>query len=269
MAKFSEDDFINIMVCPRTHKPLIPQVGTLVSAGGEKNVYTKINGIYDLAIDIGPSCDKQKWEKGLDKIGEKRQQDSNITVTTDYERDISKCADFIRSYTKNKESIILDIGCGKGNMAKELSSFNYLGLDPLPPEDARYCQYFYIKAISEALPFADNSIDVIFIKDSITYCRYLDRVFYEVARVLKHNSFFVITEFVGPCFHKPLVKFLRRFLRKIIHKLTRKIDWEETSFKFYSRREIVGDILKIESLSIEREEYFHKDGRWYLVMRKN
>jgi ubiquinone/menaquinone biosynthesis C-methylase UbiE len=92
----------------------------------------------------------------------------------------------------------LDLGCGDGRgsdlLNQILPNLSYYGLDIFDsPEvskrdrfDLNFCSYDGVN-----IPFSDECFDLIFSKQVLEHVRYPDKVISEVARVLKHDRFFV------------------------------------------------------------------------------
>jgi malonyl-CoA O-methyltransferase len=99
---------------------------------------------------------------------------------------------------------ILDLGSGTGYCTRQLQQrqANVTGLDISPQmlgtaRSGQLVDTAYVCADAEYLPVADDSIDLVFSNLMIQWCRDLQRLFGEVARVLKPGGLFVFSTF-GP-----------------------------------------------------------------------
>jgi malonyl-CoA O-methyltransferase len=99
---------------------------------------------------------------------------------------------------------ILDLGSGTGYCTRQLQQrqASVTGLDIAPQmlcaaRSRQLIDTAYVCADAEYLPVVDNSIDLVFSNLMIQWCRDLQRLFGEVARVLKPGGIFVFSTF-GP-----------------------------------------------------------------------
>jgi malonyl-CoA O-methyltransferase len=100
---------------------------------------------------------------------------------------------------KPNTQTILDLGAGTGLLTQHLlmryPNANIIALDfaknslQLNPAKTKIC------ANSLALPFADNSVDIITSNLMMQWCENLDLLFSECQRVLKNNGLFLFTTF--------------------------------------------------------------------------
>lgn len=92
-----------------------------------------------------------------------------------------ECEDFIE-----RESKILDLGCGKGVLTNTLKNYfkaDILGVDI---EDQRTVRGFPFQIYDgERLPFPDNSFDVVFLHYVLHHTEYPEKVISEAKRVTK------------------------------------------------------------------------------------
>jgi SAM-dependent methyltransferase len=89
-----------------------------------------------------------------------------------------------------REATAVDVGCGEGAQTLVLAErfgFDVLGVDPVPRhvEVARAAGARCEHGSAEALPVADESVDLIWCRDVITLVADLDVVFAEMHRVLR------------------------------------------------------------------------------------
>ncbi|WP_330202235.1 class I SAM-dependent methyltransferase [Cyanobacterium sp. Dongsha4] len=104
--------------------------------------------------------------------------------------------------------LILDLGCGTGKLlnrlAEEFSDLKGIGAD-LSPEmltnarlaNTHHPRLIFVRADAHDLPFADNQFDAVF--NTISFLHYLqpEKVFREVARVLKKGGYFYLADYLG------------------------------------------------------------------------
>lgn len=99
--------------------------------------------------------------------------------------------------------IVVDLGCGTGYFSDALretfSDATYLGVD-LSEDMLRYAsahhgsdKAVWVTGDAERLPFADNSIDLIFSSLAIQWCADLPGLFREIRRVLSPNGRFMFS----------------------------------------------------------------------------
>jgi len=110
--------------------------------------------------------------------------------------------DLISKYA-NKTTTILDIGCGPGLLLSELQNNGreIFGVD-LSPIALEFCKKRGLKNVSladaGALPFSDNTFDVVLLLDMLEHVQDDSGVLREARRVLKSEGIVII--FV-PCFN--------------------------------------------------------------------
>lgn len=104
------------------------------------------------------------------------------------------------SFIKLLPSQILDLGAGTGVLSKKLQAQYPLariqGLD-ISAKMLEVYLYEPIHGIAEALPFEDNSLDLVASNLLLPWCNDLSVVFSEVSRVLKPEGVFIFSTF-GP-----------------------------------------------------------------------
>lgn len=104
-----------------------------------------------------------------------------------------------------KGKFSLEVGCGGGVFCEEIAKMGFIttGIDPSEPSlkiarrhgQDNQLQIRYQKAMGEALPFRDNSFDVVFCCDVLEHVRDLPKVISEIARVLKPGGVFLYNTF--------------------------------------------------------------------------
>jgi len=92
---------------------------------------------------------------------------------------------------------ILDIGCGpRGSLEWATMTSERIGVDPLVDKYMKMGidnhQMVYIKAYSEALPFANNYFDVVCSFNSLDHVENMTKSTREIARVLKPGGLFLL-----------------------------------------------------------------------------
>ncbi|MEH6582231.1 MAG: malonyl-ACP O-methyltransferase BioC [Halioglobus sp.] len=109
-------------------------------------------------------------------------------------------------YTAAAPELVLDLGCGTGYfhpaLKRRFPSAHYVGLDLAPgmvqfaraqfPDEQKW-----LVADAEGLPLAANSVDLVFSSLAIQWCHSPQRLFAELARVLKPGGRCVFTS-LGP-----------------------------------------------------------------------
>lgn len=124
-------------------------------------------------------------------------------------------ADLVRSHLR-PDSRLLDVGCGRGGLVEQLAHplTQIVGVDPdwLSLKEHRL-GLPRAAAISQALPFAPHSFDLIFASWVLEHLAHPQADLTEIARVLKPGGVFV---FITPNRRHPLVgmnRWLARFAR--------------------------------------------------------
>jgi 2-polyprenyl-6-hydroxyphenyl methylase/3-demethylubiquinone-9 3-methyltransferase len=94
----------------------------------------------------------------------------------------------------------LEVGCGGGILCEEIArmGFDTTGIDPsaqslhiaIKHAETSGLEIKYEKGSGEALPFRDNSYDVVFCCDVLEHVRDLPKVISEISRVLKPGGVF-------------------------------------------------------------------------------
>ena len=97
----------------------------------------------------------------------------------------------------NKSDKILEIGCGSGNLLKNINCDNISGLDisPLMIEECKKImpKSKFVTGDAENLPFKDNSFDKVIISEVLYYLPDLNKAISEAFRVLKKDGLLLIT----------------------------------------------------------------------------
>jgi SAM-dependent methyltransferase len=151
-------------------------------------------------------------------------------------------ADLIgRHLTNRAEPHILDVGCGTGRMAEDLSALGDLvALDPSSEATAytRSRGFFSVaQGSAEALPFENESFDLVTALDVIEHVQHDDMALSEMARVLRPGGIAVITV--------PAFMFLWSGHDEALHHKRR-----------YRKPELAGKVSKA-GLQVQRCSYFN------------
>lgn len=114
--------------------------------------------------------------------------------------------DLVAGFSLPAGSLVVDVGCGEGRHAVWLAErfgFRVVGLDPVPRhvELARSAlaaavaqsaeldgRVRFEPGHAETLPFADQSVDLVWCRDVLVHVADLERTFAEFARVLRPNG---------------------------------------------------------------------------------
>ena len=237
----------------------------LTCKADHKHQFIMNNDVYNFIISLKDKNRDELWEKKLKKIHLMREQIKNdnkesLPLNT---KDSGMVYDFIVRYI-NKNDLFIELGSGNGVMAKYFTEYNYIGLDPIRPNKINYP---FLQGIVEALPINNDSLNLCFCKDSLSYYRSLTLVFNETNRVLKKNGYFIITEFVGEYYNNPIILYIRKSVRRLIGLAQGRISWEDTEFKFRLRNSIIKSIKK-SNFIILKEQYKPSEKRMYIVLKK-
>lgn len=112
-------------------------------------------------------------------------------------------ADLVRAHLK-PDSTVLDLGCGRGGLVEQLdhSLTQIAGVDP---DEQSLCEHRLALpravAMSDALPFAANSFDVVFASWLLEHLERPLSTFTQISRVLKPGGVFI---FITPNTRHPL-----------------------------------------------------------------
>jgi len=166
------------------------------------------------------------------------------------EKDLDTFSENLYRHLFNKTALenraILEVGCGRGGGCELLLDYHpktVTGLD-FSEKGIKFCQNAYknpslefVAGNAEALPFADQSFDIIINVES-SHC-YGNRAafFKEVYRTLKPNGFFLYADFMGS-----------------IHYHKRPVQLSDTGFKVVSQEDITSNVV----LSMDRSAPFKR-----------
>ena len=108
----------------------------------------------------------------------------------------NKRLELIKKYIKKTDKI-LEIGCGSGNLLKNIDCDNISGLDisHLMIEECKKImpKGKFLSGDAENLPFKDNSFDKVIISEVLYYLPDLNKAISEAYRVLNKDGFLLIT----------------------------------------------------------------------------
>lgn len=92
--------------------------------------------------------------------------------------------------------LVLDVGCGAGNMAHHLALYGrVVGVDPNPKplEIARQRRLNVYESSADSLPFADGMFGLVALLDTVEHVVNEQGVFAECYRVLKPGGYLIVT----------------------------------------------------------------------------
>ena len=153
-----------------------------------------------------PTLDKTQVRASFDAAAERYDE---VAVL---QREIAERIIERLEYIKTEPKTILDIGSGTGvatqALGKRYKKARVIALDLAPNmlKQARsksgFLQRFknnrdFICADAEQLPFADNSVDLIFSSSTLQWCTDLDKTFSDIKRILKPGGLLMFSTF-GP-----------------------------------------------------------------------
>lgn len=130
------------------------------------------------------------WAKGLEE-GKIRSSTENLWI---YKEKIYNAT--IMKYS-TIEAIGLEIGSGAGRTCKFLKENKriVIGVDPLSHKNVyNLVTDLLFSALGENLPFKSNSFDFVMTKDTLDHVISPQKVFYEVNRLLKDGSHFIVCQ---------------------------------------------------------------------------
>jgi SAM-dependent methyltransferase len=114
---------------------------------------------------------------------------------------------YLASKVTLKGKTVLEIGSGRGGGAKHIASFfepaSYIGLDlaqnavELANEIHKLSNLKFVQGSAEALPFDDNSFDVVVNVESCHAYGSVDKFLSEVKRVLRPGGYLLLVDFRG------------------------------------------------------------------------
>ncbi|MEH6593371.1 MAG: malonyl-ACP O-methyltransferase BioC [Halioglobus sp.] len=165
--------------------------------------------IFDLVASTGLKRNRHGWsaEPAKAEVAESfsraaGQYDSAAQLQRDVGTRLLESTD----YTGAPPDIVLDLGCGTGYfqpaLRRRFPDAHYVGLD-LAPGMVQFAraqfpaEQKWLVADAEGLPLAANSVDLVFSSLAIQWCHSPQRLFAELARVLKPGGRCVFTS-LGP-----------------------------------------------------------------------
>ena len=266
MNKNIKNNYHSLIACPYCKDHLFKNIdsGSLVCSINPRHTFFKNKNFYNFVIETGDVKKQKKWSNQLKNIYRMREQIKSYGSYNPISDDVESVANFLKRFIKESDRI-LELGCGNGVMKKYFDDQTYFGLDPIFPD--LIC-FNYINGIVEKMPLKTNSFAINFCKDSLSYFRDLSSTLDEISRVLEQNGIFIITEFVGKYYHKPIILFFRKFIRMSLNRLKGRIDWEDTFYKFRLKNEIMKSILK-SNFDLIEEKYIPQEQRMYIVLKNN
>jgi len=130
----------------------------------------------------------------------------------------------IKANKKLKELVILDAGCGTGNLVSRLLSYGkIIGIDA-SFQASLFCHKKYnirtSQALVENIPFSDNTFDFIFVIDVIEHVKDGVGALKELYRILKPGGFLIVTVPAFMClwgYHDKRQGHFRRYSKYTLH----------------------------------------------------
>lgn len=120
-------------------------------------------------------------------------EDGKTHRKTDVTYQVGEIHDFIKENTRN----IVELGCGQSSNLELLAymhnDIEFAGIDLYPtyPDQRDYPNIKIIEGDYHALPFDNNSVDIIFSIESLCYSSNKSKVLEEVSRVLKSGGIYI------------------------------------------------------------------------------
>jgi ubiquinone/menaquinone biosynthesis C-methylase UbiE len=158
------------------------------------------------------------------------------------EHHIKEDINLIISNITKKNGVWLDIGCGMGNLLKEIqkSTINnsLLGLEPSKQmiklaRGKTKKRIVFIRGVGEALPFKNDTIDLIILSFVLHHIKKKDALFKEINRVARKKCELIILDRIS-AYH--LFKFLFPFLWKFVYE--KSYQWREEVPHVPSQRDV-------------------------------
>jgi len=166
-----------------------------------------------------------------------------------------------RFIPKSDSSVIVDFGCGNGEIIKEMIKINpvakYIGLDVSDTALERASAslpgvQFHKIEDGSAFPLTDNSVDFIFASEVIEHVYNTEKVFSEMARVLRIGGRLLVTT--------PYHGFVKNLLLVLLA-FNKHFDPTGPHIRFFSKRSLC-NCMKMVGLKPLMYGYF---GRFYPV----
>jgi len=140
--------------------------------------------------------DNMHFKSGLYKINDKElekiYQDYD-TIGTERFTDLNnRSIRYILNNLHNESATILDVGCGKGYLLKELkkSGYQVTGVDVF--DNLGNFDFEYIKASAEKLPFPDKSFDIVISTHTLEHIINIRKAAVELKRVAARQVIVVV-----------------------------------------------------------------------------
>lgn len=99
---------------------------------------------------------------------------------------------------------VLDVGCGPGKFRFSIGGPDviYYGLDPIVVPEVQ--EFPFVQALSEYIPFKDNTFSHVFVKAALDHFNNLDAFFSEASRVLRPDGRLHIIQSVHDAIRGPI-----------------------------------------------------------------
>lgn len=142
------------------------------------------------------------------------------------------------------QGLILDNGCGTGELMEFLNSREVVGCDISfnMLKNAKKRSNFLVKCDSEKLPFKDKSFDVVYVKALLHHLNDIDSAIQEIKRVLKPGGEVVFAETN------------KNFINDLPRRLMKKGEHFSESHQNFRDKQLISMISK--ELKIQKVSYF-------------
>lgn len=184
-----------LLRCPQCRADLVSGPASVHCAGG--HTFAIRGGIPDLVPVDERDETWEVWRDHLDAFQRRRQGrverpdrvSSRISNRT-------RLQSGFRAFVDLAGTTVLDVGCGPGRFREQLAvGIRYVGVDPIPLLPDVF-DYEFARAVSEMLPFADDSFSDIVVLNALDHMRDVDASLVEIRRVLGPGGRFHVLQAV-------------------------------------------------------------------------
>jgi ubiquinone/menaquinone biosynthesis C-methylase UbiE len=166
----------------------------------------------------------------------------------------------LKKFIPLNKSVIVDFGCGKGEILKEMALLNpsarYIGVDisekALGQAKQNFPQGEFYKENEENIPLGDNSVDFVFSSEVIEHIYDTEKTIIEIARILKSGGQLLLTV--------PYHGFLKNILIALFA-FNRHFNPVGSHIRFFSKKSLFS-LLKKSGFNILKYGYW---GRFYPI----
>lgn len=216
--------FINYLCCPVSKESLILQKNELISKKSSHTYRINKNGI---PIFADKNCSKEAMiqRKHYNRIARIYIENLQYPHTQEYTNSMNK---LLIKYAKTaKLNNVVEICCGYGEALKlfKNSIGKGVGIDISEAmlgkavKDFSEQNIIFLQADGTALPLKNKKFDAVFMIGGIHHINNREKLFYEVARILKPGGHFFWREPVNDFF-------LWRMIREIVYRISPILDYE-------------------------------------------